>query len=479
MTELTLRNGLVVTPAGLVRGGLSADGGEIVAIGPSRSLPSGETDIDVEGKIIFPGVIDPHVHLGIGLEPGQDSFNRELVTESRDAAIGGVTCFVTTTLFGTELRTRLIDAAIDASKREYQPFIDFAMTSVPTLEEHLTEIPDVVDRGVTAFKFFTGYRGKQAMGLGMAPEGIPPDMFYRACEIIKRCGPGVFPMIHAEEPTIRYLIQDRMRSEGRTDLLTAWHESSPDMLESMQIHQHALITGSVGVPLYVVHVSAAESVDLIRTLRLAGADVIGETVVGFLYFTDREADAKGLGPLGKIQPPIRADKDRQRLWKGLREGTLSTIGTDCVIYSQEQKLGADFWDVLVGLGPALSFTLPVMYSMGVNGGRLSLEALARLLSENSARQWGLYPAKGVLQVGSDADVVVIDPDKEVVLGLDKTQTRSDYTVYDGVRTRGAPVMTFVRGRLVAQDFRIVAEQPTGRYVSPELRGFRRTRPSIH
>ncbi|MBV9354621.1 MAG: amidohydrolase family protein [Chloroflexi bacterium] len=475
MAELTLRNGIVVTPSGLIRGGLASEGGQIVAIGASQSLPRGDTDIDVEGKIIFPGVIDPHVHLGIGQAPGQDSFNRELVTESRDAAVGGVTCFVTTTLLGTEPRARLIDAAIEASRGEYQPFVDFRMTSVPTVEEHLTEIPDVVERGVNSFKFFTGYRGRQAEAMGMAPDGIPPAMFYRACEIMRRVGPGVFPMIHAEEPTIRYMIQDRMRHEGRTDLLTAWHEASPDMLEPMQVHQHALITDDVGVPLYVVHVSAADTVDLIRDLRRSGTDVIGETLVGFLFFTDREADARGLGPLGKIQPPIRSDKDRRRLWRGLREGALSTVGTDCVLYSREQKFSTGFWDVLVGLGPALSFTVPVMYSTGVNIGRLGLETMAKVLAENSARRWGLYPSKGVLQVGSDADVIVIDPTRELVLGLDKTQTRSDYTVYDGVAVRGAPVLTFVRGGLVARDAQIVAERPHGRYVTPELGGFRPAR----
>src|SRR5947209_16206623 len=116
MAELTLRNGFVVTPTGLVRGGLSSEDGQIVAIGASRGLPAGDVDIDVEGKIIFPGVIDPHVHLGLGAEPGQASFNKELVTESRDAAVGGVTTFVTTTLLGTEPRARLVDTAVEASK---------------------------------------------------------------------------------------------------------------------------------------------------------------------------------------------------------------------------------------------------------------------------------------------------------------------------------------------------------------------------
>lgn len=149
-----------------------------------------------------------------------------------------------------------------------------------------------------------------------------------------------------------------------------------------------------------------------------------------------------------------------------------------MLYSREQKYSVNFWDVLVGLGPALSFTLPILYSSGVNTGRISLERLARVLAENTARRWGLYPAKGVLQVGSDADVVVIDPAKQMTLGLDKAQTRSDYTVYEGVQVRGAPVMTFVRGQLVAQDYQIVADKPHGRYVSPELAGFRGTRQEL-
>src|SRR5581483_4792166 len=327
-------------------------------------------------------------------------------------------------------------------------------------------------------KFFTGYRGKQAEGLGMAPEGIPPEMFFRACEIMKRTGPGVFPMIHAEEPTIRYLMTARLRESGRTDLLSAWHESSPDYLEPLQIHQHALITHDLGVPLYVVHVSAAESVDLIQALRGRGYDVVGETVVGFLFFTDREADAKGLGPLGKIQPPIRGTKDRERLWKGLREGAISTIGTDCVLYSHEQKFSVNFWDVLVGIGPGLSTTVPILFSYGVNRGRIGLERLAKVLCENTARRYGLYPAKGVLQVGSDADVVVIDPAREMTLGRHMTQTRSDYTVYEGVQVRGAPVMTFVRGSLVAQDFKIVAERLTARYVLAKYAWVARARQEI-
>jgi dihydroorotase-like cyclic amidohydrolase len=268
---------------------------------------------------------------------------------------------------------------------------------------------------------------------------------------------------------------DRLRQSGRQDLLAAWHESSPDFLEPLQIHQHALITRELGVPLYVVHVSAAESVDLIRDLRGRDYDVTGETVVAFLHFTDHEADARGLGPLGKIQPPIRSAKDRARLWQGLREGSISTIGTDCVLYSREQKVSRDFWDVPVGIGPGLGFTLPILYSEGVHGGRLGLERLAKALCENTARRYGLYPAKGVLQVGSDADVVVIDPNRETTLGRDMAQTRSDYTVYEGVRVRGAPVMTFVRGALVARDYQVVAERPSGRYVLPEQGGFAATR----
>lgn len=131
MADLTLRNGVVVTPTGLVRGGLASEGGQIVAVGASSTLPRGEIDIDVEGKVIFPGVIDPHVHLGIGVDPGQASFNHELVSESRDAAVGGVTCFVTTTLLGTEPRSRLVDTAIDVSRGASQPYVDFRLTSVP------------------------------------------------------------------------------------------------------------------------------------------------------------------------------------------------------------------------------------------------------------------------------------------------------------------------------------------------------------
>jgi dihydroorotase-like cyclic amidohydrolase len=478
MAELTLRNGFVVTPTGIVRGGLASEGGQIVAIGASAALPRGEMDIDVGGKVIFPGALDPHAHLGVGEDSGPVGFNREIVTESRDAAVGGVTCFVTTALMGTDSRLKQVDAEIEASRGEFRPYVDFRLTSVTTTEQHIEEIPDLRDRGVVSHKFFSGYSGVQARGFGMAEEGITPGFFYRACEAMKRAGPGVFPMVHAEEPTIRYMLQGRMRPTRRDDPLTAWHESSPDFLEPLQIHQHALITRELGVSLYVVHVSAAESVDLIRDLRAGGHDLTAETIVAFLYYTDREVDAKGLGALAKIQPPIRSPKDRARLWQGLREGSISTIGTDCEAYTRRLKASGDFWDVLVGIGPGMSVTLPILYSEGVNGGRIGLERLARALCENTARRYGLYPAKGVLQVGSDADVVVIDPHKELTIHQGMVQSGGDYSIYEGVRVRGAPTMTFVRGRLVARDYAIVADEPRGRYVLPEHVGVRANRQEV-
>jgi dihydroorotase-like cyclic amidohydrolase len=160
---------------------------------------------------------------------------------------------------------------------------------------------------------------------------------------------------------------------------------------------------------YVVHTSAWQSVELIRDLKDKGWPVFGETLAAFLYWTAPEADARDKGAVGKIQPPIRLDRDRDALWTGVLDGTLTSVGTDCQMYPHSSRTDVDFWDAQVGLGPGMGTALSAVHTSGVLTGRATLEDLARVLSENTARRFDLYPQKGQLAVGSDADVVVFDP----------------------------------------------------------------------
>lgn len=462
MPDLTLRNGIVVTSTGQVRGGLTVDGGVITRVGADHELPVGDTDVDVAGKYLLPGIIDPHVHLGIGVGAGPEKLQRDFASESADAASGGVTTMITTTLFGSQSRGEVAELAIKLG--DEHSLVDYRVTAVVTTREQLAEASDLVKLGIRSFKFFLGYKGAQAEGFGMNADGISWDFFYQACEALGNAGAKAFPTVHAEDPYVRDFLTERMRGTGANRQLQRWLETSPNILEPMQIYPTALIAHEVGTPVYVVHTSAWQSVDLIRDLKDKGWPIFGETLAAFLYWTAPEADAKNRGATAKIQPPIRLDRDRDALWKGVLDGTLTSLGTDCQMYPHESRTGVDFWDAQVGLGPGMGTMLPAVYTAGVLGGRCTIEDLVRVLSENTARRFDLYPQKGQLAVGADADVIVFDPDKEVTVSGADLHSAAGYSLYDGEKLTGWPERTYVRGTLVYADGAIVSATPVGRHV---------------
>src|SRR6185503_842935 len=440
MPDLTLRNGTVVTPTGLVRGGLTVTDGVITSIGADPELPRGDTDLDVAGRYLLPGLIDPHVHLGIGDGAGPEKLRRDFVTESRDAAAGGVTTMITTTLFGTGSRGEAAELAIAEGDRHST--VDYRLTAVVTTREHLREAEALVSLGIRSFKFFLGYKGEQAESFGMNASGISWDFFYQACEALGAAGATAFPTIHAEDPYVRDFLTERMRGKGASRQLQTWLETSPNILEPMQIYPAALIAHEVGTPVYVVHTSAWQSVELIRDLKDKGWPVFWETLAAFFYWTVPEADARDKGAVGKIQPPIRLDRDRDALWTGVLDGTLTSVGTDCQMYPHSSRTDVDFWDAQVGLGPGMGTALPAVHTSGVLTGRATLEDLARVLSENTARRFDLYPQKGQLAVGSDADVVVFDPTETRTVDAGSLHSAAGYSLYEGESLTGWPVQTY-------------------------------------
>lgn len=462
IADLTIRNGVVVTPTGQVRGGLSVSDGVITHLGADADLPGAHSDIDAGGKYLLPGIIDPHVHLGIGVGGGPEKMQRDFATESADAAAGGVTTMITTTLFGSESRGEVAELGI-ALGNEYS-IVDYRLTAVVTKREHLDEIADLMKLGLRSFKFFLGYKGAQAEGFGMNADGISWDFFYQACEALGAAGAKAFPTIHAEDPYVRDFLVERMRGSGANGLLQRWLETSPNILEPMQIYPAALIAHEVGTPVYVVHTSAWQSVELLEDLKGKGWPIFGETLAAFLYWTAPEADAKNRGAVGKIQPPIRLDRDREALWAGVRNGTLTSIGTDCQMYPHTSRTDMDFWDAQVGLGPGMGTMLPAIYTAGVLPGRCTIDDLVRVLSLNTAHRFDLYPQKGQLAVGSDADVIVFDAQRQQRVNGAAAHSASGYSLYDGETLTGWPEKTFVRGRLVFDSGAIVAKSPTGRHV---------------
>ena len=462
MHDLVLKNGLVVTPDAEIRGGIAVQGERIVGVGADATLGTARREVDLEGKIVLPGLFDPHIHFGVGDKIGEDAMREDFHHDTRDCLVGGVTTISTTTLIGRDRLPVLVDQAMRCGTG--QSWCDFKLTCVVNTLEQVEDIPHAARQGIVSYKFFTGYIGPQAEAFGMNPEGITPAMFHLACETLARCGTPTFPKIHAEDPYVRGVLIDRLRQMGREDKLTAWAESSPEWSESLQIYTYGLIADSQRTPLYPVHISAAHSVETIKSLKAQGMKIAGETLACFLATTAPELDAHHLGCKAKIQPPIRFEKDKERLWQGIAEGTITMVGTDSLSYSAGFKEAVDFWDCRVGINMQVADTLPLMFDEGINKGRIDLMTLAKVTSTNAAKMYGIYPQKGVIAPGSDADLVVVDPEKEVTLGVHRMRGNADYSLWEGRKVKGIPVMTFLRGAQVMKDGEIVAETPSGRFV---------------
>lgn len=466
--EFALVNGLVVTEREVLRGGVYVRNGRIDAVGDPDTFPADGERIDLAGNILMPGAIDPHVHLGGGDIPGMESLKEDAHGATRDALLGGMTSLVTTTPFLPDPLPELLSDALDACAG--RAWCDYNITSVVLRESQIAGIEEVISRGVASFKFFPGYIGPQAESLGMDPAGLTPATFYQACEAMAKTHRPVLASIHAEEPYVRALLGARARTETGSANLRRWEQATPEWAESAQVLTYGSVASSFGIPLYVVHVSAGQTVTTIQFMQNQGMAVIGESLPAFLCGNSAEFDSAGLGGRAKIQPPVRSAENQQALWHGLLAGTLSVIGTDSVNYSRSLKDSSDFWTVRPGANLQLADALPLMFSEGVVKRRMSLTALARIMAGNAARAFGLYPSKGVIQIGSDADLTVIDPNRELTLGAQRYESGADYSIWQGKRVSGAPVKTFLRGRLVMENDEIVASAPSGQRIKAGTHG---------
>jgi len=457
--DLVLKGARVITPEAEIVGGVVAvKDGRIAAVEGPASKAAGAKELDLRGRILFPGMFDPHCHLGSGDERSWDYMARSFAQDTKDCLIGGVTSIATTTVLMPDPLPENFRHTIEAGNG--RSHVDYRVTSVVLSRDHVKQIPEIVRLGGLSFKFYCGYCLDLAEKMGMNREGVPTDMFYEACEQAASTGAPVMMMIHAEEPHVRRLLASRLRAQGREDLV-AWAQHSPQWSEAVQVLQYGVITKDFGLPLYVVHISRAPTIDLIEYLSSTGMPIIAETLACFLSSTAQENEERGCGIKAKIQPPIRFAEDRDRLWKGIASGTITAIGTDTIPYTSKYKGKTPFWEARPGLNIQTIDTLPLLLTEGYHKGKVDLRTLARLLCENPARYFGAAPRKGRIAAGADADLVVIDPDKEATLGLHRMRGGSDYSIWEGKKVRGLPVMTFLRGKLVMKDGEIVGE-PTGR-----------------
>jgi len=458
--DLVLKNARVVTPEGEEAVHIAILGEHISALVPHGQPLEAKETIDLSGMVVLPGMMDPHSHLGSGDERDVDGQYRSFAEDTKDAAIGGVTTIATTHVLGRDPLPEMVERAIEGGTG--RSWVDFKITSVLTTYEHIDQMPEAAALGAKTFKMYCGYCFEQAEKMGMRKEGMPPDMFYLAAEQLKKIGGWGHLMIHAEEPHVRRMLAERYKKEGKEGLV-CWAEHSRPWSESVQVYLYGVIAKELDVPMYVVHTSRGHTVDLIEKLQAEGYPIISETLVSYLGTTAQELESRGMRFQGKIQPPIRFQSDQDRLWKGIQDGVVTCMGTDTIPYTSKYKASQPFWDARPGLNIQWIDSLPLLYTHGIHGNQIDLPTLARITSENTAKRWGLYPQKGCIAVGSDADLVVVDPEKEIELGVDRMRGGSDYSIWEGRKAKGVPVKTFLRGQLIAADGEVIGPQGQGVY----------------
>jgi dihydroorotase-like cyclic amidohydrolase len=449
--DLIIMNARLVTPTGVVEGGAAITDGKFTVVGSADALPDAESRVDARGRLVFPGLVDPHVHLG-----GAFPYEQNLVTECLSAAAGGVTTLLQyrrspTTFFETfpgELETNRQKMALDTA-------FHFIISSL----EQAEGIPQYAQRwGVRSYKLYMGgYAPGNPIGLVAVDDGV----FWRAMELVRELGPYAHVMCHAENQGLYLLMNARAHDSGRTDL-SAYAMSHPDFIEHEAVARLVWLGERTGCPVYVVHTTTGTAIETARSARKRGARVVIETCPHYLALTIDDARLASQGPaIGKVSPPLRELDDQGALWDAIARGDVDLIGTDHVPIL---KTGATVWEERPGFA-GLATLLPVLVTFGLLRGRLTPERLAELTSLSPARTFGLAPKKGAIAVGADADAVIIDTEREVPVGPDMTHSR--YTsAFEGLPLRGWPVLTLRRGEIVFTDGEVRLRPGTGEILRP-------------
>ena len=424
---------------------LAIKDGKIISVGAKESMPEATEDLDYTKFLILPGVVDPHVHcLG-------DKFEG-VYNATYAAAAGGTTTINDHPLDIGGAPTSADDIVKKAEKSSKEAVVDFSLfaSAVPDKPDDIT---DAADSGITGFKVLMhATSGASTYGLGAVNDGE----FYAILEEISKVDQTVF--VHTENDWIVNLLEDRYQKEKKIHL-AAHTEVRPEVEELIAGYTAIELSRFLDCRLHIVHCSVPGIVDLVYNARNEGAKVSVETCPHYLTFTEEKW--RDIGAQFKINPPLRSEQSRLQLWEQVAAGKIDLIATDHAPHPENHY--PNVFDNFSG-SPGVETNLQVMYSEGVAGGRISIQDLVRLLSYNPAKLLGLYPQKGSLDVGSDADFVVFDPDKEWTIKADKLHMQAGWTMYEDMDMKGQVFATFVRGKKVYQEGQVVGEKGYGKWV---------------
>ena len=436
--DTVIVGGQIVTSSQVYEASIAIDGEKIAAIGPENLLPPADNYIDASGMFVLPGLIDCHVHLD-----GHDNY----ALGSLAAAHAGLTTLVPFGTYNVE-GDETLPQAINRSREEVErtAVTDFAFHFILQNRPNiLTSLPEALDMGVKSYKMFMTYKKRPY-------RMCDDDYICQSMEMVARGG-GVL-QLHCESGNIIEYLENKLLSEGHTHP-TDFPSACPDWAEEEAINRAVKMAAATNCPTYVVHLSTQLGLERIKQAQASGQRIWTESCPQYLLLSD--AEMATYGPLAKIGPPLRpADgPDQDALWRGLEQGHISITASDHAPYPQELKQVG--WDNIfvdaegrsVPFGsPGVETIVPLMYSEGIVKRGLPIWWLARVMSENPARIFGLYPRKGVIQVGSDADLLILDPGGDRVITSKDHHSNAGYSLFEGWEVQGRPHMTLLRGQVL-------------------------------
>jgi len=455
MTELDLivKNGEVVTTSDTYHADVGVKDGKITTIGTNLNPDSDTKVIDAKGKYVFPGGIDVHVHLQLPFSGTISADDFENGTKA--AACGGVTTVLD---FAIQTKGQSIMEAVEARRAEADPnvCVDYGLHAAITDWNPQTqaEIKKVIEYGIPTFKMFMIYKNEG----WMADDG----MLFNALEETAKLGGHIG--VHAESVDVLDMLIERYGKEKEKWGAYGHALSRPCYTEEEAIIRAIQWAEATGGQLYIVHMSTGEGTDAVAAARDRGVNVYAETCPQYLLLDDEVFKGEN-GHLYATCPQIKKPHDSERLWKGLAKGEVQIVATDTCTFDTKQKAAwnGDFRKIPFGM-PGVETMIPLMYTEGVGKRDFTVNQLVSLVSTNPAKLFGMYPEKGTIAIGSDADLVVFDPEKKVTIKAANLQTNCDWSPFEGWKLTGYPAITISKGKIVAEDGKFEGEVGHGEFL---------------
>jgi dihydropyrimidinase len=461
---LIIKSGTLITAAETITSDILIEGEKIVALGASFNLPDAQV-VDATGKFVLPGGVDPHTHFDLpmfGTVSSDDHY-----TGHKAAAFGGTTTVIDFVSQGPESLWKNIEAW--HAKADAKAAVDFSFhMNITHLDQQVEkEIGKLPGFGITSVKVFSAYNNRLR---------LQDDEIFRVMRVAGQN--GLVTLMHAENGDIIDLLVGEALAAGHTS--AEWHARTRPAWGAVEAVLRGIsLAAQAKASLYIVHMNVAGEVDQLEYARERHLPIMGETCPQYLFFTEDDLRRPD-GAKWVCSPPVRTAADNQRLWEGLGKGSIQTMGTDhCpffydgtqpIVYEGQpiaipgKELGKeDFTKIPNGL-PGVGDRLPVLWSNGVRTGKLTPNQFVALTSTNPAKIFGLYPRKGTLLPGADADLVIWDPERHVKYGVKYAQHRTDYNLYEGWELMGFPEKVFLRGRLIVDGENWFGKAGMGQYI---------------